>query len=132
MLEHDPHQPWSVNIAELHGLHVDQLAKHMERRDDVASMRDHPGKEQRLAHMDDVADELKKHADASGRGKIYYDPKAVSGADPIRQRWVSEARKRGQVERPGDSSPSQHTGDRHDVPIRVERGDPRSGALMTR
>ncbi len=131
MLAHDPHQSWQTNMTELHGLHESQVAAHQERRDAVASMRDHPGKEQRLAHMDAEMEQLQKHANASGRGKIFFDAKEVSGADPIRQRWISEARKRGQIERPSDSEPSQHDLDKHN-PIRVERGDPRSSALMTR
>jgi len=54
---------------------------------------------------------------------LYWDPRDVSGADPVHQTWVARARERGRIVRPDNYGPSVHDLDQTQ-PITVIRGNP--------
>ena len=94
MLDYDPNQSWQTNISELHGSQFDRLSRHIHRADAI-SAKQRPDNEKQRTQMADEMVRLAKHSDASFRGRIYYDPRELSGADPRRQRAGSRKRASG-------------------------------------
>jgi hypothetical protein len=74
-----------------------------------------------LAAIDAQLLPLRYRAEAAADGMLFWDPAAVSGADPIHQTWVARARERGRIVRPDNYGPSVHDLDQTQ-PIKVLRG----------
>ncbi len=76
-----------------------------------------------IAAIDAELTPLRYKAEAADDGMLFWDPRDVSGADPVHQTWVARARERGRIVRPDNYGPSVHDLDRKD-PIKVIRGNP--------
>lgn len=125
-MEYQDNFPWAVNIAELAGSLKAKVANLEARRQRVSSGPNAPElRQNEVAAIDAELQTARWHASAAAQGKIAWDPRDVSGCDPRRQRWVSEARQRGMLVTPGETS--VHDTDPR-APIKVIRGGGGAGA----
>src|SRR5271157_2466030 len=122
MLKYHDHFDWATNIRELAG-HFAGVVRNLEdQRNRVANGPNHPElKTNDLKALDDQLGPARLRAQAAAAGVYFFDPRDVSGSDPVAQTWVAKARERGMLVNPSNFGPSLHDQDQT-VPIKVIRG----------
>jgi hypothetical protein len=121
-LAYDDKFPFSQNIEDLATALAAEVRALEARRARVESGPNAPElKVNDLAAIDAQLLPLRYKAEAAADGMLFWDPAAISGADPIHQTWVARARERGRLVNPSNYGPSVHDLDQA-VPIKVVRG----------
>jgi hypothetical protein len=129
-LAYDDKFTFDQNIADKATALAAQVRDLEERRARVESGPNHPElKVNDLAAIDAQLTPLRYAAEAASDGMLFWDPAAVSGADPIRQTWIARARERGRLVNPSNYGPSVHDLDQTQ-PIKVVRGSGAAGAAL--
>jgi len=122
LLKYQDRQDWATNIAELAGAFAAQVRNLEDQRQRVETGPNHPElKANAIAALDAQLGSARLRSQAADDGVYFYDPRDMSGADPVAQTWCARARERGTLVNPTNFGPSLHDQDQ-DVPIKVVRG----------
>ncbi len=129
MLKYHDHFDWATNIGELAGAFAAEVRALEDRRQRIETGPNHPElKAHDLAAIDAQLGPARLRFQAAEQGVYFYDPRDVSGGDPVAQTWVAKARERGMLVNPTNFGPSLHDQDQT-VPIKVIRGGDGARAL---
>ncbi len=129
MLKYHDHFTWQQNIGELAGAFAAEVRGLEDRRNRIETGPNHPElKANDLAAIDAQLGPARLRSEAALQGVYFYDPRDVSGGDPVAQTWVAKARERGMLVNPSNFGPSLHDQDQT-VPIKVIRGGDGARAL---